>query len=109
LFNEINCRKLLKSELNVFSGFCNNIYFISISVITAIVQILIVQYGGYGLRTSPLTVEQHLYCIAIGAGTIVWGFLVRIGPEAPFKCLKVKEEKTEDQQKSKTLYSSMRR
>lgn len=27
VFNEINCRKLKSSELNVFSGFCNNAIF----------------------------------------------------------------------------------
>lgn len=27
VFNEINCRKLKSSELNVFAGFCNNLIF----------------------------------------------------------------------------------
>lgn len=37
LFNEINCRKLLKSEYNIFSGFFNNWIFIVIWILTVII------------------------------------------------------------------------
>ena len=50
VFNEINARKLGKMEFNS----------------TIIVQILLVQYGGQPIRTSPLTLNQHLLCLAIG-------------------------------------------
>lgn len=46
VFNEINCRKLHSSELNVFEGFFSNWIFLSILVGTMVVQILLVQLGG---------------------------------------------------------------
>lgn len=46
VFNEIFCRKLKANEFDVFSGFFNNTLFIFILVITLVVQILIVQFGG---------------------------------------------------------------
>ena len=46
LFNELNCKKLRSTELNVFAGFCNNKLFWVIVVTTAVVQVGIVQLGG---------------------------------------------------------------
>lgn len=57
VFNEINCRKLKSSELNVFSNFFNNPLFILIMISTLVIQYLCVQYGGQSLRTVPL--ETH--------------------------------------------------
>lgn len=73
VFNEINSRKLGDHEYNVFKGFFNNFLFLSIIIGTAIVQICLVQYGGQPVRTSPLTVNQHLMCIAFGAFSLVQG------------------------------------
>jgi len=46
VFNEVNCRKLKSTELNVFKGFFNNPLFLIILVGTIVVQILIVEFGG---------------------------------------------------------------
>ena len=80
VFNEINCRKLKAKELNVFKGFCNNSLFIFIIVITIIAQILIVHFGGALLRCSRLTPLEHLYCIGIGMGSLVFIFLLKWFP-----------------------------
>ena len=45
VFNEINCRKLHSSELNVFDGFFSNWIFLGIFASTIIVQILLVEFG----------------------------------------------------------------
>ena len=37
VFNEINCRKLLNSQINVFEGFFNNGLFLFIIITTIIV------------------------------------------------------------------------
>lgn len=37
LFNEINCRKLKKEEVNVFAGFFENSLFIFVIVVTIVV------------------------------------------------------------------------
>lgn len=37
VFNEINCRKILPDELNVFKGFFNNFYFLLIIIISVVI------------------------------------------------------------------------
>ena len=78
IFNEINARKLRDREFNVFSGFFNNPLFLLILVSTMVVQYFLVQYGGPFVRTVPLTENQHLICIAIGAGSLIWGVIVKL-------------------------------
>lgn len=110
LFNEINCRKLKKSEYNVFSGFFNNWLFIVIEILTAIVQIAIVQFGGEFIRTSPLTWEQHLICMGIGAFSLLNGLFVKILPESLFKKIKLlKEEEMAVAQLDRSLTSKLKR
>lgn len=55
VFNEINARKLGAQEYNVFAGFFTNSLFISVIIMTIIVQCVLVQYGGKPIRTTPLT------------------------------------------------------
>lgn len=42
LFNEINCRKIVDGEFNVFADFFNNALFIYIMILTIVVQIVFV-------------------------------------------------------------------
>lgn len=42
IFNEINAKKLLPSEINVFSGFFNNWFFILILLISIVFQTIFV-------------------------------------------------------------------
>ena len=93
VFNEINCRKLKKEELNVFKGFFNNWLFITIEFFTVVVQILIVQFGGGFIRTAPLTVNQHLICFAIGALSLIIGLLVKWVPESVFNRITLLKDK----------------
>jgi len=78
IFNEINARKLGVKEFNVFTGFFNNPLFLLILVGTMVVQYFLVQYGGPPVRTVPLSQDQHLICIAIGAGSLIWGVIVKL-------------------------------
>ena len=78
IFNQINARKLGVKEFNVFSGLFNNPLFLLILVSTMVVQYFLVQYGGPPVRTVPLTEDQHLICIAIGAGSLIWGVIVKL-------------------------------
>lgn len=71
VFNEINSRKLGEREFNVFKGFFNNFMFLGIIIATILIQVTLVQYGGVPIRTAPLTVNQHLLCIAIGLFSFV--------------------------------------
>jgi Ca2+ transporting ATPase len=82
VFNEINARKLKIEELNVFEGFFNNPIFIIVMAITIAIQTVLIQYGGFAVRLSPLTFNEHLTCIMIGMLSLVMGYITKIIPEA---------------------------
>jgi Ca2+ transporting ATPase len=79
LFNEINCRKL-RGEWNVFAGLFKNPYFGSIWVLTMIIQVIGVQYGGAAIAVhkNGITGRQWLVCVLFGAGELVWQQVINI-------------------------------
>ncbi|NXP32332.1 AT2B1 ATPase, partial [Leiothrix lutea] len=87
LFNEINARKI-HGERNVFEGIFNNAIFCSIVLGTFVVQIIIVQFGGKPFSCSELSVEQWLWSIFLGMGTLLWGQLISTIPTSRLKFLK---------------------
>jgi len=84
VFNEINSRKIGAYEYNVFEGFFNNWLFLTVEVMTIIVQIALVEVGGEAVKTSHLTPVQHGICIAIGFGSIIVGLLLKLIPRRIF-------------------------
>jgi P-type Ca2+ transporter type 2B len=92
LVNEINCRKLKRNEKNVFANACNNPFFWGIELFQVIVQILLVEFGGMFVRCAPLSLYQHLYCIAFAMGGLVVGVIVKLIPESLYsQCVIFKE------------------
>ncbi|KAM5171263.1 plasma membrane calcium-transporting ATPase 1 isoform 1-T2 [Mantella aurantiaca] len=87
LFNEINARKI-HGERNVFEGIFNNIIFCSIVLGTFVIQIIIVQFGGKPFSCTELTVDQWLWSVFLGMGTLLWGQLVTTIPTSRLKFLK---------------------
>ncbi|XP_046974185.1 plasma membrane calcium-transporting ATPase 2 isoform X8 [Vanessa cardui] len=79
LFNEINARKI-HGQRNVFEGLFTNPIFYSIWIGTALSQVIIIQFGGMAFSTAGLTIDQWLWCLFFGAGTLVWGQLVTTVP-----------------------------
>ncbi|XP_047540844.1 plasma membrane calcium-transporting ATPase 2 isoform X4 [Vanessa atalanta] len=79
LFNEINARKI-HGQRNVFQGLFTNPIFYSIWIGTAFSQVIIIQFGGMAFSTAALTIDQWLWCLFFGAGTLVWGQLVTTVP-----------------------------
>jgi len=71
LFNEINCRNL-KGEFNVFAGMLNNPLFCSILLITAVLQVVIVQFTSEAFRVAKggLDGEMWLISILLGLGSL---------------------------------------
>ena len=61
-----------KKELSVLSNLLADYRFLSTFFLTAIIQILVVQFGGASFRLAPLTPEQHFVCILVGATGILW-------------------------------------
>merc|ERR1712176_259425 len=66
LFNEINCR-MLEGEIFVCQGMLNNPIFCGILLGTAILQVLLVQFGGIAFRVVPLNGTQWALCLILGA------------------------------------------
>ncbi|XP_023296722.1 plasma membrane calcium-transporting ATPase 2 isoform X3 [Lucilia cuprina] len=75
LFNEINARKI-HGQRNVLEGLFTNPIFYTIWIFTMISQVIIVQYGNVAFSTKALTLDQWLWCIFFGLGTLVWGQLI---------------------------------
>ena len=62
-------------------------------------QIVLVTYGGQALRCAPLTWEQHLICIGIGAFSLVNGVIVKLLlPARWFDRLQISEERMSDEE-----------
>ncbi|XP_014296753.1 plasma membrane calcium-transporting ATPase 2 isoform X4 [Microplitis demolitor] len=79
LFNEFNARKI-HGQRNVFQGIFTNPIFYSIWIGTMLSQVIIIQYGKMAFSTKALTLEQWLWCIFFGVGTLVWGQVVTTVP-----------------------------
>jgi Ca2+ transporting ATPase len=79
LFNEINARKI-HGERNIFQGLFTNPIFYLIWIATMILQVLIVQFGGFWFSTAALNLEQWLWCVAFGVGALLWGQVVTTVP-----------------------------
>uniref|UniRef100_A0A914C5X9 Calcium-transporting ATPase n=1 Tax=Acrobeloides nanus TaxID=290746 RepID=A0A914C5X9_9BILA len=75
LFNEINARKI-HGERNVFQGLFSNPIYYCIWISTMAAQVVIIQFGGRWFSTSALNLEQWLWCLAFGVGTLLWGQVV---------------------------------
>jgi len=91
IFNLINSRKIA-DELNVFSYFFNNIWFIIIFLTTIIIQMILVEIGGKFVKTYALNMEQNAICLAIGASELVWGLVLKFMPLSIFQCIKLDVE-----------------
>ncbi|XP_063928748.1 plasma membrane calcium-transporting ATPase 2 isoform X4 [Zophobas morio] len=79
LFNEFNARKI-HGQRNVFEGIFTNPIFYTIWIGTCVAQIVIIQYGKMAFSTRSLTLEQWLWCLFFGLGTLLWGQLVTTVP-----------------------------
>lgn len=79
VFNEVNARKI-HGERNVFCGFFSNHIFYGLWFLTLVIQVIIVQFGGMAFSTVSLTLDQWLWCILFGVGTLLWGQLVSCIP-----------------------------
>ncbi|EDW34868.1 GL18149 [Drosophila persimilis] len=79
LFNEINARKI-HGQRNVIEGLLTNPIFYTIWIFTMISQVLIIQYGKMAFSTRALSLDQWLWCVFFGIGTLVWGQLITSVP-----------------------------
>ena len=67
LFNEINSRNL-KGERNVFKGLFNNAIFCGIWLMTAVLQVIIVQYGSVAMSVAKGGLNPFYWGISLALG-----------------------------------------
>jgi len=79
LFNEVNARKI-HGQRNVFDGLHRNPIFIGIWIATMASQVIIIQFGGVAFATSGLTLDQWMWCLFFGVGTLLWGQVITCIP-----------------------------
>lgn len=110
LFNIINARKLGNKDFNVFENFFNNSYFLVIFVLCFVVQMTMVEFGGQAVRAVPLTTEQNLYCLGIGAFSLIWGFVIKvILPPSLFDRFAISEEPMTDAEEAGSTVAVFRK
>uniref|UniRef100_A0A8C5AKD4 Calcium-transporting ATPase n=1 Tax=Gadus morhua TaxID=8049 RepID=A0A8C5AKD4_GADMO len=97
LFNEINARKI-HGERNVFDGVFNNPIFCSIVLSTFVIQFVIVQFGGKPFSCVSLSMEQWLWCVFLGFGSLLWGQVVSTIPTSRLKFLKTAGHGTQQEE-----------
>jgi magnesium-transporting ATPase (P-type) len=75
-FNEFNA-KSLTDKWDVFSDFFQNPVSITISAITLGFQIILIEFSGEFLKVSPLSIQNWLITVGIGAGSLIVGIVMR--------------------------------
>ncbi|KAF9059412.1 Ca-transporting ATPase [Rhodocollybia butyracea] len=86
IFNSVNSRRLDRN-LNIFEGVLNNWYFIAITLIEIVVQVLIVFVGGAAFQVTPVDGKIWGISLALGIVSIPLGALIRLLPNEPFEKL----------------------
>ncbi|EGR30692.1 hypothetical protein IMG5_125530 [Ichthyophthirius multifiliis] len=110
IFNEFNARKLERHEINVFTGLFNNYLFWLIIILTFIIQLFMIQFGGEYVGVSQLTLYQHLICIGVGSGALIMELLIKIFPNFLFNKIKIfREDQMEFSRMEKSLPSLVRK
>eukprot|EP01065_Artemidia_motanka_P042842 TRINITY_DN5811_c0_g1_i1.p1 TRINITY_DN5811_c0_g1~~TRINITY_DN5811_c0_g1_i1.p1 ORF type:complete len:993 (+),score=373.81 TRINITY_DN5811_c0_g1_i1:420-2981(+) len=77
VFNFFNAR-LLGADLNVFRELHRSKLLVSIAVLIAALQVLMINYGGRFFSVVPLTFEQWVTCIGLGAASLPVGVGLRM-------------------------------
>jgi Ca2+ transporting ATPase len=86
----------------------SNIPFIGIMIVTILVQLLMVEFGGRMVKCWPMNQMQNIICIVIGAGELIWGFLVKVVPTKFFMNLSLEDKDKEDGSKKVYLSQAIR-
>jgi magnesium-transporting ATPase (P-type) len=109
LFNQINSRKLGERDFNVFSNFFNNWMFLFITVLTFGIQVVITQYAGRYMSVVPLTVEQNLWCLAIGASCLIYSIFTKFVPARWFAWIRLEEREQSSAEEPQNFLSTIKR
>ena len=78
VFNSINCRKINKRQRNVFEGITSHLHFVFYEIIIIAMHLILVTFGGSGLRLKRLTLLQHIVCFLCASSSLLIDYLVKI-------------------------------
>ncbi|KAI8078906.1 PMCA-type calcium-translocating P-type ATPase [Halteromyces radiatus] len=81
IFNELNCRRIDNTTLNVFSNIHRHWIFILVQIFVIFGQYLIVTFGGIAFKTVPLTASQWCITILLGSLSLPIGTIIRLLPD----------------------------
>ncbi|KAF9644891.1 Ca-transporting ATPase, partial [Thelephora ganbajun] len=84
IFNSVNCRRL-DNKLNIFEGILKNRYFIVITLIEIVGQVLIVFIGGAAFQVTRIPGREWGISLALGFFSIPLGVLIRCIPTPPLE------------------------
>ena len=76
LFNAFNCRELHRQS--IFKNFLKNHLMLSVTGLTFVIQILIIQYAGAFFGTIPLPLDIWLKLFAVSSSVVVVSELVKL-------------------------------
>jgi magnesium-transporting ATPase (P-type) len=79
IFNEFHARSIF-SDVNVLKDLHKNPIFLGVIIITMVLQGLIVQFGGAFTQTAPLSLDQWVVTVLLGALAAPVGVLMRFIP-----------------------------
>ncbi|KIM26857.1 hypothetical protein M408DRAFT_25117 [Serendipita vermifera MAFF 305830] len=79
IFNSVNCRTIDGSK-NVFHGLTHNYWFIIITLLECVIQVLIVFFGTFVFNVTQISGMFWGISIALGFASLPVGFLVRLIP-----------------------------
>lgn len=106
IFNQINARLLEDGQFNIFAGIHKNPLFLGVVFTTIIIQMAIVEVGGQFTKTSALNMSQNLICMALGAGELLWGFVIKQFPAKYFEIWQLDDQEGENVEEKKISVSS---
>ncbi|KAH9024005.1 Ca-transporting ATPase [Lactarius deliciosus] len=81
--NTFNCRRLDR-KLNVFEGVSKNRYFMAITIVEVVVQVLICFVGGATFGVTRMGVREWCISVALGCISLPLGALIRLIPNEPY-------------------------
>jgi len=79
VFNEYNS-KSIHSDWNVFSTMTHNPIFLMVTVVTVVLQIVLIEWAGAFIKTSPLTGMQWIATVLLGLISFPVGIAMRFIP-----------------------------
>jgi hypothetical protein len=92
VFNQINAKKIEVGEFNVFKGIFNNSLFVVITILTFVIQMGMVEYGGAIVKAYPLNVQQNIICLIVGGRELINGLIIKFLPLGWFQCVSLDEK-----------------